>query len=233
MGNHNQQSSINLKLSEIKLHLMDSIKFKAEQQLFRVRKSDFTFTKKNGEDFVKLIFFFYDYAPLEYRVSLGLLINNGLIQRIKSQLQFPSLLEKPEFGSFFIHIGDIIESEADKPLNIRRNFAYAISSEKDLLETTSKISSLLEKKVFPLSNELLTIKGIDKYFKQGGRSVLETKGINSILSNLISAKLNGDREILSVSKMIKEIITSTWAATPFREQTLDVINQCQEILVSL
>jgi hypothetical protein len=198
-----------LLLPEIKTYLYGTIGKELEDFGFIFKKTDFTYKKKLKTNFAQFAFLIYNYYPVNYNIKFTLNVINNEIQAIKKKIVFDEFVLPTNWTSIYVTMGEFIDDLINEEIKWRINFGYHLVFRKDLIDATIKMSELLNDEFVPLSNTLLTIEGINHFFaRKGIKWTVDSLNINNILSDLISAKLSGLRDINVVYRELSDEMKS-------------------------
>src|SRR5689334_21474608 len=117
-----------IRLSEIKSHLTETLCQQIKASGFSFNKSSFEFKKKNRGNYVRLFFLFYDYYPLNYRISFHIVCKNEKLQEIKTHLSKKDPATDFAVSSLGFSLGDFVdEVSIDRNVNERDLFVFKIA----------------------------------------------------------------------------------------------------------
>jgi hypothetical protein len=127
-----------------------------------------------------------------------------------------------------MHIDDFTHHIKSKSLGeLGRD--YEVITLDDLMDVANAISRTFKEEVLPLLSTLITVDGIDTFFKEKGVNwaVEKSNFMNNICTDLISAKLAGKRDY---HKVFEEIIHAIKVTEKPNLQTLKVIENLYQYL---
>jgi hypothetical protein len=234
-GIYGNRVKTNLNIPEIKLFLNDKLSVIMRDGGYIFNKSAFIFKKKDKTNFEEIYFNFLNYSPLKYDVKFGFRFLNSEIENIKKKFSHPYNKEPFNFASILILMGDFIDeknilqytqkwtglvfdskkNEFVKEKGIpelkkltRANisgFAYELYDNKELFEVGDELKSIIYEKVLPLSEQFLTLNGIDSFFEERPGWSVKSLRLNNVLTELIVAKLNRKRNFSHLSNQIMSL----------------------------
>jgi hypothetical protein len=215
----------------IKTYLHGSIGRELEDSGFVHKKTDFTYKKKLKKDFAQFSFLIYDYYPVNYNVKFSLNFLNSDIQSIKQKIGFDDFVLPTDWSSIYLSMGEFMAGLIKEEIKWRLNFSYRLVTRNDLIVAAEKMSDLLKTELVPLSNTLFTIEGINYFFAgKGIKWTVDTLNINNILSDLISAKLSGMRDINVVYRELSDEMKSVIQRERLQVQDLNALVSTYEYL---
>ncbi len=220
-----------LRIPEIKTYLQDTVGRVLEDSGFVFKKTDFTYKKKLKKDFTRFSILIYNYYPVNYNVKFSLNLFNSDIQSIKQKITFEEFVSPTHWSSIYLSMGEFIAGLINEEIKLRTNFSYRLVTRNDLTEAAEKMSDLLKTELVPLCNTLFTIEGINSFFSgKGVKWTIGTLNINNILSDLISAKLSGMRDVNIVYQELSDEMNSVIKKDRLQVHDLNALASTYEYL---
>lgn len=107
----NNLGSTNLRMPDIKTYLYETLGKVIEADGYKFKKSNFSFRRKNAKNYEEIYILFYNYFPLNYQVHFLLEIWNNEIESIKTAFPYKQNIEKFNFRSISIPMGEFVDKE--------------------------------------------------------------------------------------------------------------------------
>src|SRR5688500_11102501 len=135
-----QYQLLEMRLSEIKTYLSETLGKPFKEFGYTFKKTGFIFKKKIGNNTVEFLFDFINYAPLRYEINFSINVMNKDIQDIKNSSPVKPSGFNYNAQSVYFYLGDFIEGiKQDLNNNVRRHFAYSVTTARDLFNAAEKI----------------------------------------------------------------------------------------------
>jgi hypothetical protein len=133
-------------------------------------------------------------------VPMGVFINEQEIRRQIKKYDTGYMLDETT--------GDFIKKDhTNTPLELTcaqiQGYSYELATDKDLLNVSTAMTALLQMHILPLANKLSTTGGIDDFFASRPGWSVNSLSLNNFVSELIAAKLSGQRSVEEVYMQIQ------------------------------
>lgn len=108
---YNSTTATNLRMPDIKSYLYETVGKVIESAGYKFKKVNFSFRRRCAKNYEAFYFLFYNYFPLNYQVHFLLEIWNDEIESIKAAFPYKQNIEKFNFRSISIPMGEFIDRE--------------------------------------------------------------------------------------------------------------------------
>lgn len=208
LNDFNNSHGTELRMPGIKTYLQEKLGAVLEQQGFKFRKSDYTFRRKRGNRYEQIQFLFYDYFPLNYSFEFIVTVFNEQVENIKLALPEQSHYEKFNKFSLFISANNFTNFFSPNSLT-ETGYHFTVTNLDDLIKVGESLTETFNREVIPLANRLTTIDGIDRFFiEKTPLWPVESGFMNNMATDLIVAKLNGQRDHYQVYQELSNKLKS-------------------------
>jgi len=181
---------LELWIQDIQSYVFKVISPTFKKAAFKFDRSDYTFSRKHGKNTQTFGFLFTNQFPIKYRVNFMLEISNKKIREAKSA--FFETLKRDDFhlNGLVMFLKNFGESNGDE-----NKKDYTIYGNKELFDAGDAINRILQYEAFPLCDHLTNLAALDSFYaSRPGWSVTHYH-IDNILSDLITARLNRERNL--------------------------------------
>jgi len=219
-----------LRLPEIKEYLYESVGKILESVGFRFKKSDFSFMRKRKDNSEKVFFLFYNYYPLNYEMHFLSEIWNQEVESVKSGFQSTQKVEKLNFRSLVMFMGDFLDECKNVEIGIRKGYTYKLAISTDLVAASERSQALIGGKLIPLLNQLTSVDGLDEYFFDDPTWSAKSLNLNNILTDLTVAKIAKRRDVAHVHNVIVNELNNNPTK---KEPNIELINVIDDFVAYL
>ena len=108
---NNSMAATDLRMPDIKNYLYETVGKVIEVKGYKFKKTNYSFTRKQGKDYEEIYFLFHNYFPLKYDSHFSLRIWNAEIQRIKKLFPYQQNIENFGFSTLTIPMGEFVAKE--------------------------------------------------------------------------------------------------------------------------
>jgi hypothetical protein len=207
-----------LRMPEIKDCINLAITTDVEQAGFRFRKSNFTYIKKWSGNWQKVIFLFYNYFPLDYKMHFLVSLWIEEIEQIKSNLPFEHHFESSKFQTLGMDMSDFMNEFGKKPFPTISGYTFDIATKNDLQLAATSVKLLLGEKVFPFLDQVSNLEGLFKFFESHPDWSVKSLSVNNMCSEIIVGKLISQKELkLAYERIIESLTIKEKASGSFGE----------------
>jgi hypothetical protein len=183
-------------LLDLWLHDVQSYIYKVTSELmrharFHFDRSGFSYKRKNKKSQDELSIIFLSQLPVRYRVSFQFEIWHPEIKRVKESYMNEILMKDSNLCSIILFMKNFPSKEQQQ--EIVKD--YSIHNQQDLFMVADWLTQTIQNDLFPISDQMGSISGMDNFFESNPEWSLNTRSGGNICTDLIVAKLNRKRDI--------------------------------------
>jgi hypothetical protein len=202
----NQQlQPLELWLPDIKKYIVELLSSPLKAAKFEFNKVDYSFRRPHGKHFEEFSFLFVNQFPVNYRLGFLLQIWNHEVKTIKTNYPFQSKTENYKLRSLVLFMSNFVAEAAPAESGNAVN-DYVLVTNKDLFIAGDHLLMLLQDHALPLAEQLSDINGLDAFFADRPGWSVSSLNHNNMSTELIAAKLNGQRNYHELFQEMNEAI---------------------------
>ena len=186
-----QINPLELSLQDVQSYIYKMTSGPMKEARFQFSRSVFSYKRKNKKSLDEISFIFLNRFPVNYRLSFQLEIWHPQIKQIKQSFMGEILQKASNLCSIILYLKDFPAHDAQQG----RVKDYSICDYRDLFMAGDWITQTLQYDLVPLCSQMNTISNLDRFFESNPDWSLDTHSGGNICSDLITASLNGKRDV--------------------------------------